>query len=191
LRADQRVVDIAGHVKPALLDARIEAGQVDSLQQIQCTAARREIGAGGVEQAAAQRLQHARAAVVGGAAAMPSTKRRAPASSAWRISCPVPKLVVQQRIALRRRHQFQSAGSGHFNHRRLAVAHQAVERGHRLAQRTGNLERHQLAAAGVDHGLHRAFAAVAPGSLRYSASGKISRKPASISLATAIAVSSL
>jgi hypothetical protein len=69
LRTDQRVVDIAGHVEPALLDARIEAGQVDPVQHIQCTAARREIGAAGVEQAAAQRLQHARAAVVGGAAA--------------------------------------------------------------------------------------------------------------------------
>nr|GEU28571.1 hypothetical protein [Tanacetum cinerariifolium] len=160
LRPRQRVADVAGDVEHAVPDARVQARQVDAVELVQGAAARRQVVAGCVEQAAAKRLHHAGAAVVGGAAA--NAQHEAAGARVQRITDQFARAVAggAQRVAQRRRHQLQAAGGSHLDDGRGAVAHDAVERLHRLAQRAAHSQRDQAAAAGVDHGLHRAFAAI-------------------------------
>ena len=161
--ASQRVVHVARHFDLAFGKALVQASHVDAGQQRQRRTAARQFNALRIQQLHAQRLQHASAAVIGGAAA--NAQNQVAGTRIQRSDDQLTRAVAggDVGIALCGWHQGQTAGRSHFDHGGAAVARQAVEAGDALAQRVRHFDFNLAALRGFDHGLHRAFAAIGHG----------------------------
>ena len=122
LPAHQRVADVAGHVETAFLQPSVQPADIDFGQLRQSRATASQLPAVGIFQPDAQRLQHSRAAIVGGAAAQPDDEmahafvQRRQNQFAYAVSR------GNQGIALFRRHLFQTAGGSDFDEGDFPVA---------------------------------------------------------------------
>ncbi len=163
--ADQRIADVTRHFEYGIEHARIELRDVDPCEVCQRSAARRQWRVLRIEQPHAQRLQHAGAAVIGGAAA--HAQDEAARARVERGEDQVARATAGrvQRVALRRRDQFQAAGGRHFDHGDDVAARQAVEGVDGCAQRTGRAQVDAAAGRCGDHRLDGAFAAIGDGDL--------------------------
>jgi hypothetical protein len=159
-RPHQRIVYVAGDLYSALPQARIQRTEIDSAQRRQLAAAPRQRLAVRAVEAPAQRLHHADATIHRGAAA--DAEDQVPNALIQRMQDQFAGAVAggQQRVTARRRRQHQSAGRRHFDHRRLAVAADAVKRRHPFPQRPRGGHAHLAPAGGGHQRVHRAFAAV-------------------------------
>ncbi len=120
---------------------------------------RAERAAVGVREMHAERLQHARAAVVRRAAA--EADDEAPRARVERRTDQLARAPARRdaRIARVGRHEMQAARLGHLDHRG-AVGQDAERGARRPAERIGDARAAALAARGRDECVHRAFTAV-------------------------------
>ena len=158
--AAQRIIHIAGHHDFHAGQALIQAAKVDGGQILQTAAAGTDGLLVCIEQQSAQRLQHAGAAVIGGAAADADNDffyafiERGQNQLARAVAGGV------QRIAFFRRHQMQAGCGGHFDNGGAPVAREAEFRSYLVAQRRAHFCAYQSAFGGIHQRLHRALAAV-------------------------------
>ena len=159
-RAGERVVHIAGDFDAAFGQARIERGDVDTFQAGEITTAAVELAALEIEQTRTERLHHAGAAVVGGAATNAEDEAARTGVERGADQLAGAAGAGEERVAPVRRNQRQAAGGRHLDHRGVAIAGEAVEGLHGFTERAA--DRHGLlASAGRgDHRVHRALAAV-------------------------------
>jgi len=159
-RAAQRVIHIAGDIHLHAGQRRLHGRQIQRGQLRQRRAAGRQRLAVRIQQARAQRLQHAGAAVLGGAAAQ--AQQDAPRALRQRGGDQLAHAVGAgaQGVALAARNPHQAGGLGHFNQGRFTVAQHGKTRIDRRAQRAAHGVAQQLAASGADQRIQRAFAAV-------------------------------
>ncbi len=156
----QRVIDVAGGGHADLREARVECREIKPFQPGQRRTAGCQLTPFAIEKPRAQRLHHARAAIVGGAAADADDNRlHAPLQ---RREDKLAGAVTRgdARIALRGWHQMQTGSRRHFHHRRFTVAQQAEKTVDFVAERRGHRRGDDLPAGRGDHRLDGAFAAV-------------------------------
>ena len=158
--AGQRISHVARHFETALPHARVQSADINFCQPRQRAAAEADLVLLFVQQPRAQRLHHARAAVVGGAAA--DADNDMPDALVQRA---LDQLAGAERsggqgIALRGGHQLQPAGGRHFDKGGACVAGEAVEGVYRRAERSGYAQVDDTPRRRRHHRLNRAFAAV-------------------------------
>lgn len=141
---------------------RIDARHIDRLHIVEI-AAGNEVAdrrAPEVQEAHAQRLRKTCPRII--------RRRAADAEDDFR-DAPLDRIADQlagavgggdERVALLLGNQRQAGGLRHLDHRRLAVAEEAVRSEHPGAHWTRDLDLDDLSAGRIDEGLHRAFAAV-------------------------------
>jgi hypothetical protein len=113
-----------------------------------------------IQKAHAQRLRHARAAVVGGAAPQPQNKAAAPAIKRVQNELPKAKCRGDTWIAHRPWHKVQPGGGSHLDHGGSAIAQHAVARPHRRAHRACHIMKAELPRRCVYQRIHCAFTAI-------------------------------
>ena len=112
------------------------------------------------QELAAECLDHAGTAVIGGAAADAEDEVVHPHLQRGQDQLASAEAGGEQRIALLRRHQMDTGGRRHLDDGTLAIPQQADEALHLVAKRGGHLDRQYAATGGIDQRLHRAFAAI-------------------------------
>ena len=164
-RAAQGVVHIAGHINGAVGKAGVKGRHVDVRKPAKAHARGFDLLPVCVQQAHAKGLKHARAALVGGAAANAQNKFTRSGIQGRAYELPRAKACGVEGVAHGGRHKGKAAGGGHFDNGCAAIARQAVKCLHRVAQRAAYRGDYAAATGGFDHGIHRAFAAVSHGNL--------------------------
>ncbi|MNS92623.1 hypothetical protein D3C72_1267660 [compost metagenome] len=162
-RAAQRVVHVTGHLDDQLAQAGIQPAQIDARQLTQGPTAQGNRAAIGLEQLAAERLDHAGTAVVGGTAADAEDEVSDPHLQRGQDQLASAEAGGEQRIALLRCHQMDTGGRRHLDDGTLAITQQADETLHLVAKGRGHLDRQYVTTGGIHQGLHRALAAIGHG----------------------------
>ncbi len=160
LRTDERIVDVAGDLDRALREARVESGDVDSLEAGERAAAVRQFHAARVKEANTESLQHPGAAVVRGAAADADDESARAVVEGGPDELADAEGGRHQRIAQGRRNKLEPRGRSHFDHRDAAVARDAIERLDLVAERPDNPARDATPSGGRDQRVDGAFPAV-------------------------------
>ena len=164
-RSGQRVVHIAGGLDPAVFQTRIQAADIDAKQFFQTAATKTDPGVGTIQQFHPQRLEHADAAIVGGAAAYADDQMAD--SGIQRGFDQLSRAIAGglQRVAQMRSDKNQSAGRRHLDHRRTPVPGHAVTGPDRLSQRPCHHRLDQGSASSCDHGRNGTLTSVCHGNL--------------------------
>ncbi len=159
-RAAERVVHIARYLDNQLTQTRIQTAQIDGRELTETCATQSNRRTIRFEQLAAERLDHASTAVIGGAAADTENEVLHPHLQRGQDQLAGAEAGGEQRIALLGRHQMDAGGGGHLDDGALAITQQADEALHLVAKRRGHFDRQDAATGGINQRLHRTFTAI-------------------------------
>ncbi len=138
VRADERVVDVAGDLDRSLGETGINPGNVDPREIRERAAAVSQFPPACVEKPDAKRLQHSGAAVVGRASADADDEATRAFVERGSDEFADAKGCGDKRIAFCRRGELEFRGRRHLDHRDAAVASHTVEGFDRVAERSGH-----------------------------------------------------
>ena len=160
IRTDEGIVDVAGDLDRALRETRVQPRDVDPFETGQRAAAVRQFPAARIDEANAERLQHSGAAVVRGAAADADDEPARAVVEGGPDEFADAEGRRHQRIAQGRRNELEPRSRGHFDHRDVAVARDAVKRLDLVAERPDDPARDATPSGRSDKRVHGAFPAV-------------------------------
>ena len=147
-------------ITPALGDSRVKAGYVDAVEPAQRRSSRWEVSSRLIEQPRPQRLGHAGAAVVGGAAAHADDEPPAAGIERRPDELPRPVGARPAGVALLAAEEDQARRGGHLDHRRRPFVQQSPDSRDRTPQRVLHLRRLLMSRRRRQYRLHDARAAV-------------------------------